>query len=54
MMTAEQGRLASLLLREAFGEVVEDVGTYLIKHGPRTLSDIRKNLDIQATLVTFS
>ena len=53
-MSVEQGRLVSLLLREAFGGSVESVGTYLIKQGPQILPVITNNLNIQAGTVTPS
>ncbi|XP_070542428.1 DNA-directed RNA polymerase III subunit RPC3-like [Ptychodera flava] len=36
-MSGVQIRLAALLLRDHYGEIVEKVGTYLIKHGARPL-----------------
>lgn len=38
--------MATLLLKEAFGDIVGTVGSYLIKHGPRTLQDTRKGTDL--------
>ena len=52
-MSNDEGRLASLLLRESFGEVIEEVGTYLLTHGPCALSEIKKNLDLQTLQVRF-
>ncbi len=51
-MSNEEGRLASLLLRESFGEVVEKVGTYLLLHGPCPLYEIKKNVGLEATVVS--
>ena len=45
-MSVEQGRVATLLLRETFGEIVERVGSYLIKHGAHSLHDITKGADM--------
>lgn len=41
------GRLAVLLLKEEFGEIVGCVGNYLVEHGSRALQEIHKgtNLD---------
>ena len=39
-MSVQQKRLASLILREHYGEVIEKVGTYLVAKGPRPLRDI--------------
>ena len=39
-MSIVQGRLVSLLLKEAFGEIVEEVGSYLVKRGPCILRDV--------------
>ena len=43
-MSKQQVRVASLLLREGFGSLVEEVGTHLLKHGASSLAEI-----IQAT-----
>jgi hypothetical protein len=50
-MSVEEGRVATLLLKEAFGEIVEAVGSYLIKHGPRTLPDVLKGTDLDKAQV---
>ena len=39
-MSAVQKRLASYILKEHFGDIVERVGTYLTRKGARTLKDI--------------
>ena len=39
-MSVQQKRLASLILKEHYGQVVEKVGTYLVAKGPRPLRDI--------------
>lgn len=46
IMSAEDGRVATLLLQEAFGGIVGTVGSYLIKYGPRALPDILKGTDL--------
>jgi len=43
-MSKQQVRVASLLLREGFGSLVEEVGTHLLKHGASSLAEI-----VQAT-----
>lgn len=44
-MSTEEGRVATLLLKEAFGDIVGAVGSYLIKHGSRGLPDILRGTD---------
>lgn len=39
-MSVQQKRVASLILKEHYGEIVEKVGTYCIAKGPRPLRDI--------------
>jgi len=39
-MTTQETRLCGLLLREHFGEVVEKVGTHLLKSGAQNLRTI--------------
>lgn len=39
-MSVQQKRVASLILKEHYGEVVEKVGSYCIGKGPRPLRDI--------------
>ena len=39
-MSAVQKRLASYILKEHFGDIVETVGSYLIQKGARPLRDI--------------
>lgn len=50
-MSKEEGRVATQLLKEAFGDTVGAVGSYLISHGPRTLPDVLKGIDIDTELV---
>lgn len=50
-MSTEQGRVAALLLQEAFGKVVEKVGAFMIKHGSCTLSEIIKETHLTPTQV---
>lgn len=40
VMSVQQKRAASLILKEHFGEIVEKVGTYCVGKGPRPLRDI--------------
>ena len=40
VMSVQQKRVASLILKEHYGEVVEKVGSYCIGKGPRPLRDI--------------
>ena len=39
-MTAQEARLCGLLLREHFGEVVEKIGTHLLRSGAQNLRAI--------------
>lgn len=39
-MSVQQKRVASFILKEHYGEIVEKVGTYLVAKGPRPLRDI--------------
>lgn len=39
-MSVQQKRVASIILKEHYGEIVEKVGTYCIAKGPRPLRDI--------------
>ena len=39
-MSKQQVRVASLLLDEGFGSLVEQVGTHLLKHGASNLGEI--------------
>ena len=39
-MTAQEARLCGLLLREHFGEVVEKIGTHLLRSGAQNLRTI--------------
>jgi DNA-directed RNA polymerase III subunit RPC3 len=50
-MSKQQVRLASLLLEEAFGNLVESVGTYLLKHGASNLGEISKGTRLQVNKV---
>ncbi|XP_074540590.1 DNA-directed RNA polymerase III subunit RPC3 [Halichoeres trimaculatus] len=53
-MTAQEVRLCGLLLREHFGEVVEKVGTHLLKGGPQNLRTILHETGISLDLVKKS
>ncbi len=50
-MSTEQGRVATLIIQEAFGEVVEKVGRFLIKSGNCNLPGIIKGIDLEKTQV---
>ena len=50
-MSKEEGRVATQLLKEAFGDIVGKVGGYLIRHGPCTLPDVLKGTDTDLELV---
>lgn len=50
-MTAQEVRLCGLLLREHFGEVVEKVGTHLLRSGAQNLRTIIHETGISLDLV---
>lgn len=50
-MTAQEVRLCGLLLREHFGEVVEKVGTHLLRGGAQNLRTIIHETGISLELV---
>lgn len=50
-MTTQEVRLCGLLLREHFGEVVEKVGTHLIKSGTQNLRTILHETGMSLDLV---
>lgn len=52
-MTAQEVRLCGLLLREHFGEVVEKVGTQLLRSGAQNLRTIIHETGITVDLVTL-
>ncbi|KAM3613939.1 uncharacterized protein V6R79_007376 [Siganus canaliculatus] len=53
-MTAQEVRLCGLLLREHFGEVVEKVGTHLLKSGAQNLRTIINETGVSLDLVKKS
>ena len=50
-MSNEQTRVACLLLQETFGDLVEQVGCYLLKHGACSLDAIVKGTDLNQNQV---
>lgn len=52
-MTAQEVRLCGLLLREHFGEVVEKVGTHLLRNGAQNLRTIMHETGLSLDLVPF-
>lgn len=50
-MTAQEIRLCGLLLREHFGEVVEKVGTHLLRSGAQNLRTIVNETNLSVNLV---
>ena len=50
-MSKQQVRLASLLLEEAFGSLVETVGAHLLKHGASNLGEIVKGTGLKTNQV---
>lgn len=51
-MTAQETRLCGLLLQEHFGDVVEKVGTHLLKNGTQNLRTILHETGTSLNLVT--
>ena len=50
-MSKEQTRVACLLLQENFGDLVEKVGCYLLKHGACSLDAIVKGTELKQNQV---
>lgn len=50
-MTAQEVRLCGLLLQEHFGEVVEKVGTHLLRNGAQTLRAVVHETGLSHDLV---
>lgn len=53
-MSKQQVRVASLLLEEGFGSLVETVGTYLLKHGASNLGEIVKGTGLKINQVEYN
>ncbi|CAN9513621.1 unnamed protein product [Ophioblennius macclurei] len=53
-MTSQEVRLCGLLLREHFGDVVEKVGTHLLRSGAQNLRTILHETDVSLKLVKKS
>lgn len=53
-MSREPVRVASLLLEEGFGRLVETVGTHLLKHGASNLGEIVKGTGLKMNQVEVS
>ena len=52
-MTSQEVRLCGLLLQEHFGEVVEKVGTHMLRGGAQNLRTIIHETGISLDLVPF-
>ena len=52
-MSSELGRVASLILGESFGQLVERVGSYLIENGAHSLLDIAKGAELTREEVAY-
>lgn len=52
-MSTVQKRLASYILREHFGDIVEAVGSYLVQKGARSLKDIIFDTKLKKEQVCF-
>lgn len=53
-MTTQQARLCGLLLREHFGEVVEKLGTHLLRSGSQNLRTILHETGMPLDLVCLT
>lgn len=52
-MSNEQTRLAVLIINESFGDVVEKVAAYLLKHGDSSLIEITRGAGLKPNKVTL-
>jgi len=50
-MSSQQVRVASLLLEESFGELVEKVGGFLLRHGASSLAEIIRGTELKPNQV---
>ena len=48
----ERTRLCGLILRENFGDPVEQIGTYLMKNGSRSLSSTIRDCNYNRAIVS--
>lgn len=53
-MSTQRVRVACLLLQESFGELVERVGAYLMRHGASPLAEVVKGTELKANQVHVS
>ena len=52
-MSDQQVRLATLLLQESFGEVVEKAASFLMRHGSSPLAEVIHNTELTPVQVTY-
>ena len=50
-MSSQQVQVASLLLEENFGELVEKVGGFLLRHGASSLPEIIRGTELKPNQV---
>lgn len=50
-MSYQCGKAISLILRERFGELVENIANYLYKYGPCSLLHIKKQMNLPLSKV---
>ena len=50
-MSNERTRLAILMVNESFGEVVEKVASYLLKHGDSSLAETVRGSELKPNKV---
>ena len=53
-MSNEQTRLAILIINESFGDEVEKVAAYLLKHGDSSLFEMIRGAGLKPNKVTLS
>ena len=52
-MSVQSQRLAELILKEHFGDIVAKIGVFLLKNGSRNLKDITSRLKLSKANVCF-
>ena len=50
-MSSQQVQVASLLLQESFGELVEKVGGFLLQRGASNMAEIIRGTELEPTQV---
>lgn len=50
-MSHQCGKVISLVLQERFGDLVENIASYLYKYGPCSLLQIKKQMELPLSKV---